>query len=108
MSGRIQAAVAVAIWATATVTIAQSQPPWGWMAPWHMWGGWIFPLLMMATMAFVIVLCGLAIFRGVWGQGRSYRDAAQSSLQVLNERYARGEISKEEFEEKRSVLVQRA
>jgi putative membrane protein len=79
-----------------------------WPGPWHMmgWGfGWIFPLLMMA---FVIALCVFFMTRMFAGHGHSRGDHAASALQLLNERFARGEISKEEFEEKRAILVRRA
>ena len=95
-------------------TVAQpTQPPqaWDWPGHWHMmWGGgwgfwWIFPLFML----FMIVMCVFFMMRGPWGHGhQSGRDATTSALQILNERFAKGEISKEEFEEKRSILARRA
>ena len=86
---------------------SQAVPPWDWTGPWYMWGGWgfwwIFPLLMMVLM---FVLCAF-VMRAIWGHGHSHRDDAGPAIQVLNERFAKGEISKEEFEEKRSLLVRR-
>jgi len=77
-----------------------------WDGPWHMWGGWgfgwIFPLLMMV---FVIAVCAFFMTRMFSGHGASRPDPASSALQLLNERFAKGEISKEEFEEKRSILT---
>jgi uncharacterized membrane protein len=37
--------------------------------------------------------------------GRKHKPEAQDPLQVLKLRYARGEISREEFEERRKVLA---
>jgi putative membrane protein len=71
-----------------------------------MWasGWWIFPLLVMA---FVVLVCVLLITRGPWGHGHSRHDPTTTALEILNERFAKGEISKEELEEKRKLLARR-
>jgi len=73
--------------------------------PWPMWGpgfGWIFPLLMMV---FMIVLCVFLMSRMHWGHRHSAPDWSASALDILSERFARGEIQREEFEEKRRALL---
>lgn len=86
--------------------VAQAGPaPQYWPGPWHMWGGgwgfgWIFPLLMMVVFA---AICAFLISR-MSGHDHARRDTTSSALRLLNERFAKGEISKEEFQEKRSVL----
>ena len=96
------------------------QPPWGWPGPWHMWSGgwgfwWIFPLFML----FMIIICIAIFFLGHrlgsghhhWGpwlmmdRGRSWGDPTYSALQILNERFAKGEIEKQEYEEKKAVIL---
>jgi len=78
---------------------------WDWNGPWHMWGGmgywWIFPLLMMI---FMVALCIFFMSRMSWGHGHSRGDSSASALRLLSERFAKGEISREEFEEKRTIL----
>lgn len=107
-------ALALALWLPLTAA-AQSAPSGGydWPGPWHMmaWGGWglgwIFPLLMIALM---IALC-VFIMRSMafgHGHGHSGRDTTASALEILNERFAKGEISKEELQEKRSILARRS
>jgi putative membrane protein len=95
------------------MALAQPGPGWDWRGgpgPWHMWGGWgfgwIFPLLMIV---FMIALCVFLMSRVHWGHDRGpfHGYHAGSALQILSERFAKGEISKEEFEEKRAILVRR-
>ncbi len=74
-----------------------------------MW--WIFPLLMMVLCIFMCafmmrgrtgsMMCRL----GSGSTGGHGGDTSNSALDVLNKRYAQGEISKEEYEEKRSVIT---
>ena len=56
--------------------------------------GWIFWLLII----------GLIFFLFSSGSGSSNK-SAKSALDILKERYAKDEISKEEFEEKKKHLI---
>ena len=76
----------------------------------HMWNGgwlgWIFGPLMMIVFIGVIVAVVMLLIRGLSGQvhhtaGPSPRP---DPLDILKERFARGEIDKEEFEARRRVL----
>ena len=66
-------------------------------------GGGLGMILFWGLIILVIVL----VVRGLVGTG-SRRDSAASSektpLQILQERFARGEIDKEEYEERRKTL----
>jgi len=70
-----------------------------------MWGwgfGWIFPVLMMVLM---FAACFFLMTRMPFGQRHGhFGDTTDSALRILSERFAKGEISKEEFEEKQSIL----
>ena len=99
------------------------QPLWDWHGPWHMWHSgwgfwWMFPMMMLFF--FFIVLAVFFIGRRFgsggshhWGppwhmmdrSGRSWGDPAYPALQVLNERFAKGEIQKEEYEEKKAAIL---
>lgn len=90
--------------------MAQPQLGWDWLGPGHMWAGgwgfwWLFPLLMFGLMIF---FCAFFMFRGPWSHRDQPRDTTTSALTLLSEGFAKGDISKEEFEEKEAILVRRA
>src|SRR5262245_34972562 len=78
---------------------------WHWeMHPgWWMWGaGGLVMMLMMLVFWGVIIA---AIVMGIrWLAAQSRGPKADSALAILRERYARGEINREEFEARRSDL----
>ena len=67
------------------------------------WGGgmWIYPLI-IGTILLVGVY--LIVSRAGWRPPRS-SERSETALDILNKRYARGDISKEEFEQiKKDIL----
>jgi len=70
---------------------------------WAMWGPWgvVMALLMLAFWVAVIAAVVLAI-RWLAGQGRPVQ--GDHALEILRQRYARGEIDREEFEARRRDL----
>lgn len=74
----------------------------GWGGSWH--GMFIGPLVMVATIAVVVVVVILLV-RWLGGHGHPHHaPAGRTALDILKERFARGEIDKAEFEERRRVL----
>jgi len=92
------------------------QWPWWREMPWPAFA-WIFPLLcfvMMVVMLLFMMRGGMACMR----RGRppyksGFRDAmsasrnepSASALEILNQRYVRGEIDKQEYEEKKAAIT---
>lgn len=75
--------------------------------PHMMWeSGWMFfgPLMMIVFIGLIVVIVVLLV-RWLSGQ-RPSGDASSESkaLEILKERFARGEIDKEEYEERRRTL----
>lgn len=75
----------------------------------HMWdgGGWMFvwPLMMILFVAAIAVTVVLLLRWLGRGQASSPGSRDRSSpVEILKDRFARGEIDKEEFEERRRVL----
>ena len=66
------------------------------------WYGWIGPILMIVFWVLVITAIVFFIRRLMRDSRNSRRDPP--FLEILKARYAKGEISKEEFEEKKRDL----
>lgn len=76
--------------------------------PHMMWwgGGWFFgPLFMILVLAVVIALVVLLVrwLGGAW-QGPALPPQGRAPLDILKERFARGEIDQEEYENRKRVL----
>ncbi|HET9641548.1 MAG TPA: SHOCT domain-containing protein [Candidatus Paceibacterota bacterium] len=74
--------------------------------------GILVPIVHALSIAFVVLVIVLVVRRLVIGRngGQDWhhmrnRWAARSGLDILNERYARGEIDKAEFEERKKTLL---
>jgi putative membrane protein len=82
---------------------------WGDGYGWHFW--WMFPLMMLCMIVIFAVIFFLA--RGFCGHGchhwglpsRMWGAPSHSALQILNERFARGEIQKDEYAEKKAAIL---
>lgn len=64
---------------------------------------WLFPLLMIVFCCVLMLGC-LAGGRGRWCS-RGDRGSDGSALEILQQRYARGEIDEREYEAKRKSLT---
>lgn len=67
------------------------------------WGNWILFVMFFWTVVVVgiiAVLVKLALGAGKSSSG----DESETAMQILEKRYARGEIGREEFEERKSVI----
>ncbi len=85
----------------AELLIQEKTYDWGpMMRGWGFGGGWYWPAIMIGII-FVLIIAGVAVLvlRRQPGDGEG-----DTAIEILRKRYARGEISKEEFEEKKRDL----
>lgn len=78
--------------------------PQGWETmPWY---GMIFGPIMMITVLVTVVVVTVLLVRWLGGSGHTapHLPPDRTPLDILKERFARGEIDKEEFEERRQTL----
>jgi len=90
------------------VAWAQQQP--GYEDHWHGYGwhgGWmgmIFGPLMMIAFIAVVAVVVILLVRWIGGSGTLNERRTRQPLDILDERFARGEIDTAEYEERRRVL----
>lgn len=90
-------------------------PQWYGPGPWHMWAdgyGWQFWWICPLMMLFMLIVFGGIFFFARRSAGDSpfhwgppWRAPSHAALQILNERFARGEIQKNEYEEKKIAIL---
>jgi putative membrane protein len=80
---------------------------YGMMGPGMMGGfgwGWFMPIIMIVFWG--LVIWGIvALIRGLSTPDSGRSTQADSALEILKRRYARGEITKQEYEERKKDLV---
>jgi len=95
----------VAVAATPAYAQSTGMRPDAWHGGWG-WGHMMFGSLMMILFFGAIVLA--VVFAARWLGGTAHRPEPPSSesraLAILEERFARGEIEKDEFEERKRSL----
>ncbi len=78
------------------------------MGPDYMWMGgfmWLFPMIILVFLIIIGVLMYSRSSRHYPPESRTPRNAEDSALEILKKRYAKGEISKEEYEQiKKDIL----
>ena len=108
MSRRIGYAISWILFSPALM-LAQERPygpyAWDWrMHPmWWMGGAWGIGMMFMMLLFWALIIAALVLgIRWLKREGRDRR--GDSALEILRQRYARGEINKEEFEAKKKDL----
>ena len=97
-------------WTSATAVHGQDWGPWGMHM---MWGSWGIGMMLMMFLFWAVIIVSLVFFirwlatAGNRGHQPVAGHGAESALDILQKRYARGEIGKAEFQDMRKVLQER-
>ena len=100
-------ALSAAAWAQETQQVPAPCGPWQMMHGWGMGWGWggmfLGPLFMLVWLALLVTVIVL-LFRWLGGGSLGVGSAPRTPRQILDERFAKGEIDQEEYEKRRKVL----
>jgi putative membrane protein len=99
--------VLAAIFIAPVDALAQQTPQYPGSHMGYGWHGWYFGPIMMIVFISLAVVVVATLLRWLGGQSHSpppYAPPMKSPLDILKERFARGEIDKEEYEERRRLL----
>ena len=102
---RLSLATLFTMWAVPDAVTAQERSwEWGMHPMWWIGGVWGIGMMLMMLVFWGLVITGIVLaIRWLATQGRdSGRDSA---IEILRQRYARGEINKDEFEAKKRDLT---
>ena len=64
-----------------------------------------YGVLILGLIFWILVIAGLVLLIKYLWEGGRVKGVEESALEVLKKRYAKGEINKEEFEEKKKDLI---
>ena len=90
-------------WAPSVVPFAQARD-WAWHPMWGFWGPWGIAMMLMMLVFLGAALVGVVVGIG-WLVRQGQGTRSDPALDILRQRYARGEINQDEFEAKKRSLA---
>jgi putative membrane protein len=103
---RLKNALLTAVPAIVLTTVSATAQTYGdhpHMGAWG-WGGMIFGPILMIVFIALIVGAVVLVIRWTGLGGSAVAGGANKARQILDERFARGEIDKDDYEERKRVL----
>ncbi len=80
------------------------EPPWGWHMWWGAWGVGMLLFMLLFWALVILGIIGLVRWAFGWSGPGSRAAAGGRALEILKERYAKGELTREQFEAMRRDL----
>jgi putative membrane protein len=97
----------IAGWVVSAAASAQERiydSGWGMHPMWWVWGAWGLGMGLILLVFWGVVIVGIVL--GIrWLVSQSREPRSDTALEILRQRYARGEINKDEFEAKKRDLA---
>src|SRR5690348_2669553 len=103
MQGEVFRAISNAVQESSALLAQQRFYEWHWEMHPMWWWGWGIGMMAMMFLFWVVFIVGLIVAIR-WLVGKSREPKTDSALEILRQRYARGEINKDEFEAKKKDL----
>jgi putative membrane protein len=103
---QLREALLIAVPVTVLTTASAAAQTYGdhpHMGAWG-WGGMIFGPIMMIVFIALIVAAVVLVIRWTGLGGSAVAGGAKKARHILDERFARGEIDKDDYEERKRVL----
>ncbi|HEY5656254.1 MAG TPA: SHOCT domain-containing protein [Myxococcota bacterium] len=105
----VQSRVSIGLWGVVAAGPTYAQSMGDHLERWHGdwgWGHMVFGSLMMLLFWGAVVLAVVLVVRFLGGSAHrsDSADSQNRALAILEERFARGEIDKDEFEERKRLL----
>ena len=85
--------------------VAQPYGRWGMMDGWGGWGGWIMPFHGLGLLFWIVVIAAMVWLVRSFRRPNERGEGANAGLDVLEQRYARGEINRDEYLQKKHDIV---
>ena len=105
---RSTAAIVALLAFVASAAVRAQGPGPGWMHDWGTgwgWGGmWLGPLFMIVPLALLVALV-VVLVRWLGGGSDDGGRRMRTARDILDERYARGEIDREEYQRRRNDIA---
>lgn len=76
----------------------------GWYGDGPGWAGWVAMTLMMLVFWGLLIVGGIAVYRGSIRNGDRQGEGKLDPEQVLDQRFARGEIDADDYRTRRELL----